>query len=90
MSGETNPYKELTVNNTEKIEPLMTQMEQQSILSNILNYIQHDRHHMIGHKLSIRAVNKYKNSSAKRRKRNYIIRFWCHAKNIMQRVFRCI
>ena len=26
MSGETNPYKELIVNNAEKIEPLMTQM----------------------------------------------------------------
>ena len=24
-SGETNPYKELIVNNAEKIEPLMTQ-----------------------------------------------------------------
>ena len=63
MSGETNPYKELIVNNAEKIEPLMIQMEQWSILSNILNYIQHDRHHMINHNLSIRAVNKYKNSS---------------------------
>ena len=28
ISGETNPYKELNVNNAEKIEPLMTQMEQ--------------------------------------------------------------
>ena len=27
-SRETNPYKELIVNNAEKIEPLMTQMEQ--------------------------------------------------------------
>ena len=30
-SGETNPYKELIVNNTEKTEPLLTQMEQWSI-----------------------------------------------------------
>ena len=36
-SEETNPYSELIVNNVEKIEPLMTQMEQWSILSNILN-----------------------------------------------------
>ena len=43
-SGETNPYRELIVNNTEKKEPLMTQMEQWSILSNVLNYVQHDRH----------------------------------------------
>ena len=27
-SRETNPYKELIVNNAEKIGPLMTQMEQ--------------------------------------------------------------
>ena len=42
-SRETNPYKELIVNNAEKIEPLMTQMEQWSILSNVLNYVQHSR-----------------------------------------------
>ena len=34
-SGETNPYRELIVNNMEKIEPLMIQMEQWSILSNV-------------------------------------------------------
>ena len=27
-SGDTNPYKELIVNNAEKIEPLLAQMEQ--------------------------------------------------------------
>ena len=61
-SGETNPYRELIVNNAVKIELLMTQMEQWSILSNILNYIHHDRHHMINCNFSIKAVNKYKNS----------------------------
>ena len=59
-SGETNPYKELIVNNAEKIEPLMTQMEQWSILSNILNYKQHSRFHSMNHTLNIKAVNKYK------------------------------
>ena len=34
-SRETNPYQEPIVNNSEKIEPLMTQMEQKSILSNV-------------------------------------------------------
>ena len=62
LSGETNLYKELIVNNVETIELIMTQIEQWSVLSNILNYIQHDRHNMINHNLSIRAVNKYKNS----------------------------
>ena len=42
-SGEINPYQELIVNNAEKIEPLMTQMERWSILSNVLNYVQHSR-----------------------------------------------
>ena len=41
MNGEINPYRELTVNDAERTEPLMTQMEQWSILSNILNYVQH-------------------------------------------------
>ena len=38
-SRETNPYKELMFNNREKKEPLLTQMEQWSILSNTFNYI---------------------------------------------------
>ena len=61
-SRETNPYKELIVNNTEKIEPLMTHMEQCSILSNILNYVQHSRFNSMNHTLDIRAMNKYKSN----------------------------
>ena len=59
-SRETNPYKKLIVNNAENIEPLMTQMEQWSILSNVLNYVQHSRFHSMNHTLDIKAVNKYK------------------------------
>ena len=59
-SGEINPYKELIVNNAEKIEPLMAQMEQWSILSNILNYVQHSRLNSMNHTLDIKAVDKYK------------------------------
>ena len=58
--GEINPYQELKVNNAEKIEPLMTQMEQWSILSDVLNYVQHSRFHSMNHTLDIKAVNKYK------------------------------
>ena len=57
---ETNPYKELIVNNTEQLEPLMTQMEQWSMLGNVLNYIQYDKHPKNYHNLSINVVNKYK------------------------------
>ena len=59
-SGETNPYCKLIINNAEKIEPVMTQMEQWSILSNILNYIHHGRFHTLKQMLNIKAVNKYK------------------------------
>ena len=58
-NGETNPYHELIVNNAEKIESLMTQMEQWSIFSNVLNYIQHGKFHTMKYTLDIKAVNKY-------------------------------
>ena len=38
----------------------MTQMEQWSILSNVLNYVQHSRLHSMNHMLDIKAVVKYK------------------------------
>ena len=69
MNGETNPYQELIVNNAERIEPLMTQMKQWSILSNVLNYIQHDRYHAVSHTLNIMAVNKHRNKSGEKEKK---------------------
>ena len=60
INGDTNMYKEMIVNNAEKIEPLLTQMEQWSILSNMLNYIQYDRHPKNFHNLGISAVNSYR------------------------------
>ena len=44
----------------EKIEPLMTQMEQSSILSNVLNYVQHSRFNSMNHTLGVKAMNRYK------------------------------
>ena len=73
----TNLYKELIVNNAEKIEPLMAQMEQWSILSNMLNYIQYNRHPTNYHTLGISTVYKYRNSLAcKGRNRYNGIKFW--------------
>ena len=57
---DPNWYKEMIVNNAEKIEPLLAQMEQLSIL-NMLNYIQYDKHLKNFHNLGISAVNVYKN-----------------------------
>ena len=56
-----NPYQELIVNNTERVDPLMTQMEQWSILSNMLNYVQHDRYYTSNHTLDVKMANKHKN-----------------------------
>ena len=59
-NGEINPYRELMINNAEKTEPPMTQMEQWSILSNVLNYVQHSRFNSMNHSLSVRPVNRCK------------------------------
>ena len=59
-NGETNPYRELIVNNAEKIESPMTQMEQWSMLSNILNYVQHSKFNSMNHSLNVKPVNRYK------------------------------
>ena len=52
----------MIVNNAEKLEPLLAQMEQWSILCNMLNYIQYDRHQKNYHRLGISTVNKSKNN----------------------------
>ena len=60
MNGEINPYRELIVNNAERTKPLVTQMEQWSIFSNILNYVQHSKFKSMNHTLDVKAVNRYK------------------------------
>ena len=59
-SGEVNPYRELVVNKAEKIEMQKTQMEQWSILSNLLNYVQHSKFNSMNQSLNIKPVNRYK------------------------------
>ena len=43
-SGDISPYRGLMVNNTEKVDIILSQIEQWSILSNAVNYMQYDRH----------------------------------------------
>ena len=57
---EINPYRELIVNSAERTELLMMQMEQWSILSNVLNYVQHTKFNSMNHTLNVKAVNTYK------------------------------
>ena len=58
-SGKVNPYRELVVNNAEKIEMQKTQMEQWSMLSNSLNYVQHSKFNSLSHSLNIKPVNRH-------------------------------
>ena len=50
----------------------MTQMEQWSILSNVLSYIQHDRHHTVNYTLSIRAMNKYRSNPETKEEKEFL------------------
>ena len=59
-NSKTNPYQELIINNAERIDPLLTHMEQWLILSNILNYVQHNKYYISNHTLDIKMVNKHK------------------------------
>ena len=87
-SRGTNPYKELIVNNAENIELLLTQMEQWSILSNTLNYIQYDRHPKNYHSLGTSTVNKCRrNACIKEEERDMLESDTRHIKG---RIFRCI
>ena len=65
---EVNPYRELVVNNAEKVEMPTTQMEQWSILSNLLNYVQHSQFNSINHSLSVKSVDRYKIKPNKEKK----------------------
>ena len=42
--GEINPYNQIITNKVEKNNMILSQIEQWSILSNIVNYVQYDRH----------------------------------------------
>ena len=55
-SGDENLYKELIVNNACKTENALPQMEQWSILSNVINYIQYSKNPKNFHSMTIRLV----------------------------------
>ena len=59
-SRDENPYKELMVNNAIKIESALSQMEQWSILSNVINYVQYSKNPKDFHAMIVRPVNNKK------------------------------
>ena len=42
-SGDENPYKELIINNASRVDSALTQIEQWSIPSNVINYVQYSK-----------------------------------------------
>ena len=56
-SGEINPYHECIVNKAERENTILSQMEQWSVLCNVINYIQYDRHARNVYELYIKTIN---------------------------------
>ena len=77
------------VTNKERTEPLIMQMEQWSILSNVLNYIQHSKFNSMNHALNVKAVNRYKIKLDTEREFKELD-FGSIPQNFTRRVFGCI
>ena len=54
---EVNPYHKIITNKVEKGNVITLQMEQWSVLSNIVNYVQYDRHPRNFNDLDIRPIH---------------------------------
>ena len=59
-SRDESPYRELIVINAGKIENMLSQMEQWSLLSNVINYMQYSKSPKNFHTMSIKPINKNK------------------------------
>ena len=55
-----NLYRKLIVDNAGKVLTTLSETDQWSILSNIINYVQYDRHPENFHTMSVRPINKTK------------------------------
>ena len=78
-------------NNAERIEPLLVQMEQWSILSNTLNYIKYDKHPKNFHNLGISAVNVNKKGLDTKKEKGYgRDRCWSNTGCIKRGISQCI
>ena len=53
-NGDENPCRDLVVNNIDRVEMPYSPMEQWSILSNVINYMQHSRHPLNFHLVTIK------------------------------------
>ena len=93
-SSDENPYRELIVNNAGKIENALCQMEQWSILSNVITYIQYSKNPKNLHTISVKSVNKNKINIGRKQgetDRHILENMSCgYIRQINRRVFRQI
>ena len=92
-SDEINPYCKIIVNKAERDNTILSQMEQWSILNNIVNYIQYDRHPKNFYNLDIRAIDQknYKKINNKEGERQIVeLDFGNTPEKIKRRIFRCV
>ena len=54
MTRNANPCRELIVNNAERVDAILSQMEQWPILSNVVNYVQYNRYPRNFHNLILK------------------------------------
>ena len=56
-NGQINPYHDIIVNKAERDNTIISQMEDWSILSNVVNYVQYNRHPKNFYNLDIKVVD---------------------------------
>ena len=54
---EVNPYSDIIINEFDREEIITSQIEQWSILSNVVNYVQYDRNQRDFYNLDIKAID---------------------------------
>ena len=67
-SGDKNLYGEVILNNAGNIENTLSQMEQWSLLNNMVNYVQYSKNPKDFHAMLIKPVNKYMVSIGRKEK----------------------
>ena len=72
---DINPYRELLVNDMEKVKTVLSQMKKWLILSDVVNYVQYDKDPKNFHNLNISTVNeeKYKRNSSKEGEEKHVL-----------------
>ena len=55
-NGDENPYRDLVINNADRVKMLHSPIEQWSVLSNIINYVQHSRNPLNFHFVMVKPV----------------------------------